>query len=61
MSNKIGNQLLDEITELVADRIGLHFPPERRGDLERGLNAAATEFEFDNVEDPACIGCLLPR
>lgn len=50
MSNKIGNQLLDEITELVADRIGLHFPPERRGDLERGLNAAATEFEFDNVE-----------
>jgi len=50
MSNKITNQLLDEIANLVAERIGLHFPADRRRDLERGLSAAASEFEFDNVE-----------
>ena len=50
MSTKIANQQLDEIADLVAERIGLHFPPERRGDLERGLSAAASDFEFDNVE-----------
>ena len=54
MSTKIANQLLDEIADLVAERIGLHFPPERRGDLERGLSAAASEFEFNAVEP-----CLL--
>ncbi|MGC1374472.1 MAG: CheR family methyltransferase [Candidatus Sulfotelmatobacter sp.] len=50
MSSKIDNQLLDEIADLVAERIGLHFPPERLGDLERGLSAAAPDFDFDNVE-----------
>src|SRR6266478_3357668 len=50
VSDKISNQLLDEVAELVAGRIGLHFSPERRSDLERGLRAAASEFEFDNVE-----------
>lgn len=50
MSSKIDNQLLDEIADLVAERIGLHFPPERLGDLERGLSAAASDFDFDNVE-----------
>src|SRR5271154_1553309 len=53
MSNKIADQPLDEIADLVAERIGLHFPPERRGDLELGLSAAAAEFEFDNV-----VSCL---
>ena len=50
MSSKIDNQLLDEVADLVAERIGLHFPPERLGDLERGLSAAASDFDFDNVE-----------
>jgi chemotaxis protein methyltransferase CheR len=50
MCSKIANQLLDEIADVVADRVGLHFPPERRGDLERGLSAAASDFEFENVE-----------
>ncbi|MGA7930244.1 MAG: CheR family methyltransferase [Candidatus Sulfotelmatobacter sp.] len=50
MSTKIDNQLLDEVADLVAERIGLHFSPERRGDLERGLSAAASDFDFDNVE-----------
>jgi chemotaxis protein methyltransferase CheR len=50
MSSKIDNQLLDAIADLVAERIGLHFPPERLGDLERGLSAAASDFDFDNVE-----------
>ncbi len=50
MSSKIDDQLLDEIADLVAERIGLHFPPERLGDLERGLSAAASDFAFDNVD-----------
>lgn len=50
MSSKIDNQLMDQISGLVAERIGLHFPAERRGDLKRGLTAAASDFEFDNVE-----------
>jgi chemotaxis protein methyltransferase CheR len=50
MSGKIDDQLLDEIADLVAERIGLHFPPERLADLERGLSAAAADFDFDNVE-----------
>jgi chemotaxis protein methyltransferase CheR len=37
------------VSELVARRIGLHFPPERLADLQRGLAAAADEFGFDDV------------
>ena len=50
MSTQIADQQLDKIADLVAERIGLHFPPERRADLERGLSAAASDFDFDNVE-----------
>lgn len=50
MSTHTANRQLDKIADLVAERIGLHFPPERRRDLERGLQAAAADFEFGDVE-----------
>ena len=49
MSEQLCSQLLDEVAELIAARTGLHFPPERRGDLKRGLSAAASEFEFNDI------------
>lgn len=32
--------------ELIADHTGLHFPPERHPDLQRGMVSAAAEFGF---------------
>lgn len=37
--------------------MGLHFPPERLCDLERGIRAAAGEFGFNEIE--SCIEWLL--
>jgi chemotaxis protein methyltransferase CheR len=34
----------NRVSELIAARTGLHFPPERRADLQRALGEAATEF-----------------
>jgi chemotaxis protein methyltransferase CheR len=45
------------LSELVAERIGLHFPNERLADLHRGLAGAAAEFGFDDVE--TCADWLL--
>src|ERR1051326_1079376 len=37
------------LSEFVAERMGLHFPPERWADLKRGLIGAAEEFGFGDV------------
>jgi chemotaxis protein methyltransferase CheR len=34
------------VSHFIAEKIGLHFPPERMADLQRGLGAAAEEFGF---------------
>lgn len=49
--------LLERLSEFVETRMGLHFPPERLGDLERGIGAAAGEFGCNTVE--SCILWLL--
>ena len=46
-----------QVSEIIADRIGLHFPSERWGDLQRGLAEAAGEFGFADVA--ACADWLL--
>src|SRR5688572_1140776 len=46
-----------QLSELVAARIGLHFPTERRVDLERGVAEAAREFGFEDAA--ACVEWLL--
>lgn len=53
----LGGSLIAEFSAYLSARIGLHFPPERRGDLERGLAAAARELGFADIE--SCIRSLL--
>ena len=42
-----------QLSEFIAERIGLHFPSERWGDLQRGLAEAAGEFGFADVAECA--------
>ena len=42
--------LLPRLSEFVAAQMGLHFPPERWRDLERGVISAAREFGFADTE-----------
>src|SRR5258708_31282861 len=46
MSQTLSDSLLGQLSDSLADQIGLHFPPERWPDLARGLAAAARELEF---------------
>ncbi|MEJ0084762.1 MAG: CheR family methyltransferase [Pseudomonadota bacterium] len=48
---------LDQLSALIANRMGLHFPPERRPDLRRALNEAAAELGFE--DGAACAQGLL--
>ena len=43
MTAELPKLLRLQLSEFVADHLGLHFPKERWGDLERGLRAAARE------------------
>jgi len=45
--------LLLRLSELVAEQTGLNFPQERWGDLERGIAAAAPDFNFSDRESCA--------
>jgi chemotaxis protein methyltransferase CheR len=45
--------LLGELSGLVAERLGLHFPEERWPDLARGIGAAAQELGFGDLA-----GCM---
>lgn len=46
----ISEKPLDQLSQFVARRMGLHFPKERRADLERGVMAAAREFGIEKPE-----------
>jgi chemotaxis protein methyltransferase CheR len=47
MSLALPPSLLEQISQFIAGRIGLHFPPERWGDLANGLASAARERRLD--------------
>ncbi|MBB5347912.1 tetratricopeptide repeat protein [Desulfoprunum benzoelyticum] len=49
--------LLARLSDFVETRLGLHFPPERLGDLERAISSAASEFGFATID--SCIEWLL--
>lgn len=57
MPSTLANPLLSGLSDFVATRLGLHFPPERWRDLQRGLVAAAAELGFEDAE--SCARCLL--
>ena len=42
----VPDALWPRVSEFIAQNTGLHFPAERRSDLQRGLAAAAAEFGF---------------
>jgi chemotaxis protein methyltransferase CheR len=46
-------ELLDTVSRLVEAQLGLHYPRERLGDLERGLQTAARESGLENVHEYA--------
>ncbi|MEI7881800.1 MAG: CheR family methyltransferase, partial [bacterium] len=50
-SPPLPDALYNQVTAFVNERMGLHFPIERRTDLERGLHAAARERGQRHVED----------
>lgn len=45
--------LLSQLSEFITLRTGLHFPQERWADLERGLAAAAPDFNCSDLESCA--------
>jgi len=57
MDARIDESLLRQFSELLAKRVGLHFPPARWPDMLRGMRAAAAEFGFADVD--SCLRSLL--
>jgi chemotaxis protein methyltransferase CheR len=53
MRPTLSSSLLSRLSELVAAQTGLNFPQERWGDLERGIAAAAPDFNFPDRESCA--------
>lgn len=49
MRPTLPESLLSALSALLSARIGLHFPKERWGDLERGIAAAATAFDLPDA------------
>ena len=47
----------NQLSELIAARLGLHFPPERRRDLYRAIGEAAADFGCRDGE--SCVDLLL--
>lgn len=52
MSGEMGHTQWSQLSEFVAGKLGLHFPSDRRDDLQRGLLAAAREL---GLQSPACL------
>ncbi|ACL06347.1 MCP methyltransferase (CheR-type) [Desulfatibacillum aliphaticivorans] len=57
MAQNIEKNLFARLSELIQNKIGLFFPPERWHDLERGVRAAALELGFEDTT--SCIQGLL--
>ncbi|MDD4927774.1 MAG: chemotaxis protein CheR [Gallionella sp.] len=53
MQTTLAHSLLARLSEFVATQTGLYFSPERWGDLERGIAAAAPDFDFPDMESCA--------
>src|SRR3979411_2812721 len=59
----VPDSLWGRLSEFIARKTGLHFPPERRSDLQRGFTAAAAEFGFADIGPCAdwVLSVSLPR
>lgn len=50
MKNTVSPGGLARLSEFIAARMGLYFPPERWAELERNIMPAAREFDFTDTE-----------
>ena len=57
MELNISDAQVSRFSDFIDEKMGLHFPPQRWQDLQRGVAAAALEFGFEDV--PACIQWLM--
>jgi chemotaxis protein methyltransferase CheR len=57
MSGSLSDHLFSQLSEFVASAIGLHFPPERASDLQRGIQLAAREGGFKDATE--CVQWLM--
>ena len=57
MPGRLTHTHWSQLSEFIAEKMGLHFPPERLVDLQRGVAEAAHELGFADVV--ACVRCLL--
>lgn len=55
--SKAPDILLSRLSEFIAEKMGLNFPPERWADLQRGLDGMVKEFGFSN--SAVCVDRLL--
>ena len=59
MSDRLTHRELENLSEFVSAHLGLHFPAQRRKDLERGIRSAAREFGYE--DEVACARWLMSR
>jgi chemotaxis protein methyltransferase CheR len=50
MTRSIPDELISQAAELIAAQLGLHFPPARWDDLERGIGGAARELGSGDLQ-----------
>lgn len=50
MTSRIPDELLARLSEFLAAQMGLHYPPERWKDLQRGIATAAPELGYADAE-----------
>lgn len=46
----MNNELLAELSAFISEKLGIHFPAERRADLQRGIEEAAKQARVEDVE-----------
>jgi len=59
MSESLSKEILCDLSDKLASRLGLFFPIQRHQDLLRGIRSAAAELGFDSLE--RCSEWLLSR
>jgi chemotaxis protein methyltransferase CheR len=50
MTSGLSDAWLSGLSNVIAEQTGLHFPPERWPDLERGIRSAALKFGYPDAE-----------
>ena len=57
MAHQSPDTVLSGLSDLLGEKMGIHFPRERWKDMERGISTAARELGFEDIQ--SCIRSLL--